>query len=275
MLLLVVLIAVLVVDVLLVSCVGDVMSAGKLAVDVFREVEREKEPWPTGCFPRAFSLMLRDCRGTASSTSVLVGLYGCESDVRLLAIASSLSSSSSSSPMAKAPCSGTLLRWCEERADTGLRMLSREPLRAGLCTPEGTTSPTLTPRSLRSCACRSSSATAPSTVESRKALKRFRLRTITSTKRRFAAAASPSQHEGQVKDKEEVKDTKAFTQSKEIRVAIGKAKQDKGHGPSSQPRPAPFIPETSLANAAYHAVDHGKEISQPRGETYLHIGARG
>ena len=41
--LLVVMFAVLVVDVLMV-CVGDVMSAGRLAVDVFREVEREKEP---------------------------------------------------------------------------------------------------------------------------------------------------------------------------------------------------------------------------------------
>ena len=123
--------------------------------------------------------MLRDCMGTASSTKLVEALNGAVKVVLLV-----MPSSSSSSQSANASFSGTLPS-CGERTEPGLRMLSIELWRAGVRTPEPSTSPT--PRSFRSCACRSSSATAPSTVKSRSALKRLRLRTTTSTKRRFAA----------------------------------------------------------------------------------------
>ena len=161
-----------------------VMSAGKLVVDVFRDVERENEPWPTGCFPRAFSDILRDCKGTASSATLLDdALSGVVSEVLFANTPLSPSSSSSSSPIAKASFSGTLPS-CGERAEAGLRVLSSEPLRPGLRIPEAGRAGS--PRSLRSWACLSSSAIAPSTVKSRRALKRLRLRTTTSTKRRLA-----------------------------------------------------------------------------------------
>lgn len=88
------------------------MRDGKLVFDVFREVEREKEPWPIGCFPRAFSLMLRDCRGTASSVMLADALEWGENEERPSSATSlasaSCSSSSSSPPIAKVPSSGTL-----------------------------------------------------------------------------------------------------------------------------------------------------------------------
>lgn len=39
----------------------------RLVFDVLREADREKDAWPTGCLPRAFSDMARDWTGTASS----------------------------------------------------------------------------------------------------------------------------------------------------------------------------------------------------------------
>ena len=42
----------------------------RLVLDVLREADREKDPWPTGCLPRAFSDMDRVCVGTASSMEV-------------------------------------------------------------------------------------------------------------------------------------------------------------------------------------------------------------
>ena len=172
-------------DVVVVACSELLFSAARLVVDVFRDVEREKLPCPTGCFPRALSLMLLDCSGIASSTRD-DELITADRLALLRLVSSCLpsSSSSSSSPIANWPCSGTLPRCCDERAEVGLRTLSIEPLRAGLRMPEGCTS--ATPRSFRSCVKRSSSAMAPSTVKSRRAWKRLRLRTSTSTKRWLA-----------------------------------------------------------------------------------------
>jgi len=115
-----------------------VMSDGRLVVDVFRDVEREKDSWPTGCFPRAFSLMLRDCMGRSSSTALVEAPSGAENAVLALSLPSS--SSSSSSPIANASCSGTLPR-CAERAETGVLALSIDALRAGLLTPVGSIVP--------------------------------------------------------------------------------------------------------------------------------------
>ena len=145
----------------------------RLALLVVRDVVRENEFGFTGCLPRAFSLILRDCMGNASSTA-----FAPPEGAFLGVGSSSLSSpSSSSSPMANALYSGTFPNLV---CLAGPLALSRDPLR-GLATPVDS------PTSLRSRLMRSTSSRAPSTVKSRSASKRLRLFTMTSTKRRFSA----------------------------------------------------------------------------------------
>lgn len=142
-----------------------------------REVEREKLPWPIGCLPRAFSLILRDCSGNASSTvllDALTGLESCESVVL------SRPSSSSSPPIVNVESSGTSPRE-GDLPNPWLRALSTELLRAA---PLNLTD---SPASLRSIVMRSTSASAPSTVKSRRASKRLRPLMTASIKRRFSA----------------------------------------------------------------------------------------
>ena len=156
-----------------------VCRLARLVFDALREVDREKEDWPTGCLPRAFSDMERVWTGTASSIDAEALL--CDRACGLLMGVSGSSSSSSSSPMANAPCSGTLPR-DGERLDAGLRMLSMDAPRVGLVMPE-----ILPLRSLRSWLMRSTSDRAPSTVKSRSASKRLCVRQTISTNRLLAS----------------------------------------------------------------------------------------
>ncbi len=153
-------------------------SVLRLVLLVFREVVREKEDWPTGCLPRAFSLILRDCSGRDSSMMLVEALAGLEM------VSMPSSSSSSSSPIANVSSSGTLRKVGDLMAG---RVASREALRDGVLTPVAS------PASFRSLFWRSSSSRAPLTVKSRRASKRLRAFTTTSTKRRFSARPSQQQ----------------------------------------------------------------------------------
>ena len=91
---------------------------------------REKEIWPAGILPRAFSDMPRSCVGRGSSvneeTEGVLELCIEGEDCRGVGSSSLSSSESSSSPMAKAPSSsGTLLSF-GDLAPCGLRVLSIE-----------------------------------------------------------------------------------------------------------------------------------------------------
>lgn len=148
-------------------------------LDALREADREKEPWPTGCLPRAFSDMERVCVGTASSIEAEALLW--DRECGLLIGVSRSSSSSSSSPIANAPCSGTFPS-DGDRLEAGLRMSSIEAPRVGLVILA-----MLPLRSLRSWLMRSSSVKAPSTVKSLNASKCLWQRQTISTKRLFAS----------------------------------------------------------------------------------------
>jgi hypothetical protein len=95
---------------------------------------REKAGWPMGIFPRAFSDIPLNCRGTDSSMEDAIDAlleapdWGCSGDPGIGGcwFSSASESSSSSSPMAKALfSSGTSLK-VGVRAKVGLRRLSIE-----------------------------------------------------------------------------------------------------------------------------------------------------